>query len=1047
MPDEFNDFFGELEPQTPKHAKSKSNLECPVLFRDDSPDLNVLISEYFSKIQIKYITALFHSKGAKINLVYVFSSVIDEKKKITSGIAQFFVENTRTDLLKWLEPKIPIVTIGRAIYAATYDPDIQVHGFYDSVFNNTFFFSPFLNNRVYPIDTIFKICAFGQIDNKTGNTIEYWDRWETHFAKSQIERAIKAGNCSLPRKRIIQWLDIDNPNKWLEEHTLNIPENELWVAVDSETSGFNKLSDKIGDITLSFDGWNARHLDWNKINPRILSEFLKRHKCIFANGKYDILFFMFHGCDIITIAWDTMIAGHLLNEMRSNSLKAHAFYYTNYGGYDLELEKFKWKYPGLRNYLQIPDAIRIPYACKDAAITYQVWQAQVKDMRREPDLWNYYHAYCLPMLKVFIKAEYKGFCIDWNKVNEVGGIIQEKIKEALADVRKAFNKPDLNPNKKQELGRFIESLGWPCINKTKAGGFRVSKKEFAEWEKMGHTEVRTLIEYSKWLIIWNTFIGADSDYGENEEINFDEAESEPDIDNLEVFEGDDFFSGNTRKVERHDATGLWQYKGIDNRIHTTFHPFMTKSKRHRSSNPNLQNLPKRNKEVSSIVRQCYIPPDIVPCGKEEAEQIWVFDRLNGLSLHSPEDLVEIGLLQRLKVQAKNLINYDFKEYGYRAEYYRMAEPGEYFITETDGQNLQAMIAASMSHDKNLCNVFLGGGDFHNNNTYHILAKYYLFDDCSIILSNGQSVTGMEWCQIPAVIRNGKEIKEVYYGDIQKGDLIEGIFVVKVEKNGRKITYEEFCANAKKGKCKTLRDIGKAIGLAFIFGGSAANLAGGTLRMAWNPKMCADFIKERGLEYLREEIIQNNKRLQGDALLYYVVASFFRTEFFKLYPELEEWIFDCSKDAANCGYRRTPWGSRRLLPQLRTRGSHADSGMYKNLCNIAVNSPVQDYETVVMSQAMIKIDSMFEGLGYISYIAGTVHDSVVAINHKSELEACLKIMLQSFNFDHPAAYGMPYSGECNVADYTKGEFWGFGHREVKYKDVKDVSIIRKGYRKR
>jgi len=55
-----------------------------------------------------------------------------------------------------------------------------------------------------------------------------------------------------------------------------------------------------------------------------------------------------------------MIAGHLLNGMRSNSLKTHAFHYTNYGGYDLELEKFKWKYPGLQNYLQIPDAIRIP---------------------------------------------------------------------------------------------------------------------------------------------------------------------------------------------------------------------------------------------------------------------------------------------------------------------------------------------------------------------------------------------------------------------------------------------------------------------------------------------------------------------------------------------------------------------------------------------------------------------------------------------------------------------------------------------------------------
>jgi hypothetical protein len=563
---------------------------------------------------------------------------------------------------------------------------------------------------------------------------------------------------------------------------------------------------------------------------------------------------------------------------------------------------------------------------------------------------------------------------------------------------------------------------------------------------MGYSEVKTLVEYSKWIIIWNTFIGADSNYGDDDDSSdFDDPDF--DIDDSDSFDGDDFFSGVDKKIVHHDSTGLWQYKGVDNRIHTTFFPFMTKSHRHRSRDPNLQNLPKRNKEVSSIVRQCYIPPDIVPCRKEEAVQIWVFDRLNGLSLHDPESFVEIGLSERIMVQAKDLSDYDFKDYGYRVEYYRWAEPGEYCITETDAINLQAMVAASMSHDKNLCNVFLSGGDFHNNNTYQILAKYQLFDNCSIVLANGQILENMEYCHISGITRNGKKIDGVYYGDIQKDDLVENVAVIDIRKSGRTITYEEFCANAKSGKCKNLRDIGKMIGLSFIFGASANNLAGGTLRMAWNPKMCSDFIRERSLENLQKQIIQSNKRLQGDSLLYYVVASFFRSEFFKLYPDLESWIFECANTAAKSGYRRSPWGSRRLLPQLKTRGSHAEPGMYKNLSNIAVNSPVQDFETVVMAFAMIQIDSMYEELGYISYIVGTVHDSAVEINHQSELDSCLRISLEAFNFDHPATYGIPYSGECNIADYTKGEFWGFGNREVKYEDVKDVPIIRKRYRKR
>jgi hypothetical protein len=577
MPDEFDGFFG-FEPQQVKKAKVKKSLDNPILYLDENPNLNVLVVEYFSEQQLKHISALFHQSGALINIVYCFPFIADEKKQV-SGLARYFCENIRSDLNEWLKPDVPIIAIGRAIYATTFDTDIQVQGFYDSVFNNTYFYSPFVNNRVYPIDTIFKICGFGQADQKTGEPIYYYDRWETYFAKKQIERAVKAGNCSITRKKSIRYEIVNNPNEWLEQHIRSIPENELWTAIDSETGGFNKLSDPIGDITISFDGWTAYHLDWKNINPWVFYDFLKAHKLIFTNGKFDFLFFMFHGVEKdIRILWDTMIAGHFLNEMRSNSLKTHAFFYTDYGGYDLELEKYKWRYPGLKSYLQIPDSIRVPYACMDAAISYQVWQAQVRDMKKEPDLWNYYHKYVIPMLKVTTKMEYNGFDIDWNKVIEVGGYIQEKIKNALAEVRRAFKKPDLNPNRKQELGKYIESLGWPCINRTKSGGYRVSKKEFAEWEKQGHSEVKTLNEYSKWIIAWNTFIGADSNY-EEDEIEYDEEglEIELDDENLES----DFFTSKSEKIIHHDASGLWQYKTIDNKVHTTFHAFMTKSHRHR----------------------------------------------------------------------------------------------------------------------------------------------------------------------------------------------------------------------------------------------------------------------------------------------------------------------------------------------------------------------------------------------------------------------------------------------------------------------------------
>jgi hypothetical protein len=162
MSDDLDGFFG-FEPQQVKKARVKSSLDDPILYLDENPNLNVLVAEYFSERQLKHISALFHQSGASVNIVYCFPFIADEKKQV-SGLTRYFCENVRSDLKDRLKPDVPIIAIGRAIYATTFDTDIQIQGFYDSIFNNTFFYSPFVNNRVYPIDTIFKICGFGQSD-------------------------------------------------------------------------------------------------------------------------------------------------------------------------------------------------------------------------------------------------------------------------------------------------------------------------------------------------------------------------------------------------------------------------------------------------------------------------------------------------------------------------------------------------------------------------------------------------------------------------------------------------------------------------------------------------------------------------------------------------------------------------------------------------------------------------------------------------------------------------------------------------------------------
>lgn len=665
---DFEDFFGEETPKI-KNASIQEKIDNPVLYDEEGASVNILLADKLSEHQLAYVVKLAHTVNIKVRVLYCFPFIAKEKHMV-KGMGRFFVENVRQDLKNFLIPGRSVVTVGRAIYAATYDTDIQVAAFYDSIFNNTYFYSPFLDRRIYPIDNAFRICGFGQADPKSGEPVYFWDRFETKFAKDQLKRASESGNTSLMRRKTISFHEVIDCNEWLIAHTDNVPDNELWVAVDSETSGFKKLSDKIGNISLSFNGFESYYLDWENLNPRILSKFLNAHKLIFANGKFDLLFFAYHGCDIHRLDWDTMVAGHFLNEMRSNSLKSHAFWYTNYGGYDLDLERYKWTYPGLTDYTKIPKSIRLPYACMDAAITYQVWQKEKEDLMKEPELYNYYVETAIPMINVFVKAEYKGFCINWKEISKTGDELQEKIRICKQAVRDAYNEPDLDVNSKQAVGDMLQAHGYPAIAIGKTGHYKVSKVELHEWQKMGYKEVDTLLELSKWTALWQTFVG----------------ENSTDI----VDEGsDEFFSENSSVADKFstDCTGLWKYKAPDGCVHTTYHPFMAQSHRHRSSDPNLQNIPKKNYEATKLVRTAYTTPDTIACRPEEADKINLLCKIRGyVSVYSGQVVV----IEGKSYLGKDLHELDLDSLGIRAEYEKFyktkeGEEGESYLEIEDSK--------------------------------------------------------------------------------------------------------------------------------------------------------------------------------------------------------------------------------------------------------------------------------------------------------------------------------------------------------------------------
>jgi DNA polymerase I-like protein with 3'-5' exonuclease and polymerase domains len=768
-----------------------------------SSSLNVIVAEYLDERHLSFVVQFFKMYGVDPVVIYPFPKIVTERD-FKKGIEKFFIDNVVENLKDFTNPDNAIVTMGRGLYAATRDVDLQVDAFYyNDEYQPSFFYCPFLQNYVYPIDAISKIIK----TDYHGNFVQLYDRYVTEFAKSQIEKARDNHAGHLKNVTPINIIDVYDANKQLREWTALNDEAHRRVSFDIETGGFNRLADEIGCLTVSFDGRTAYYLNWKGIDTDLLWRFLKTRYLIAANGKFDVLFLQFHGVRELKLDWDTMIAGHFLNEMMSASLKTHAWVFTDFGGYDIELEKYKRKYP-LCRYIDIPKPIKMKYAAHDAAVTWLVYEKQHEVMSNYPSLLSYYNTYAMGMLDVFREMEFRGFSIDWGMVAEQGNFLKQKIAEsekAVFDafgIKKSISNANLLTSKKQ-LGLFLEDHGWECIHRVKSkigGHFNVSKHELLEWKKKGHKEADLILEYNKWTAIYNTFIGVENP------------------DNEEYAEDETLFEDNY--VNPDDSTGLWQYRQLDDKIHSVYKTMMTHSHRNSSTEPNLQNLSKRNWETAQVVRKCYQAPLELETTKENADFLKIYDAEHGMRLFKPGDSFSVNW-QAAKIDFNDADTVP----SIIVQYYKYIPKGEFHIFEADASGLQARIAASMSGDPKLRDLFLNNGDFHSTNAFNMMARYQTFDERRCRFAEGEKKL-MEWDPVK-IIRGGKVLDHMMAKDLISGDIIDGLGPLKsVEDVSRPLKdYDEFARNCKHGRLKELRQIAKmcyAEGTELLFADGAVN---------------------------------------------------------------------------------------------------------------------------------------------------------------------------------------------------------------------------------
>lgn len=339
------------------------------------------------------------------------------------------------------------------------------------------------------------------------------------------------------------------------------------VSIDTETTGVDPMSARLIGISLSVDEGEGYYLPIAlKEGKELGIEFLKTElqdlledesiKKVGQNIKFDFLLLLKHGIMMRGIVSDSMIAAYLLDPQKQRySLDDLAKEYLDYSTIHYD-DIVKQKDTTLLDY-SIEDVVE--YACEDSDIALRLVNRLEKQLAKE-NLLRLYREIEIPLLIVLGKMEKSGVRVDSGYLKRMSVEFAEELSMIEEEIY-SFAGERFNIRSPKQLSSILfEKLGLPVIKRTKTG---ISTDESVLEElSRTHTIARFLLRHRTLAKLKSTY-----------------------VDNLPAM--------------IHPETG---------RIHTSFNQTIASTGRLSSSNPNLQNIPIREKEGKAI-RRAFIPEE------------------------------------------------------------------------------------------------------------------------------------------------------------------------------------------------------------------------------------------------------------------------------------------------------------------------------------------------------------------------------------------------------------------------------------------------------
>lgn len=336
------------------------------------------------------------------------------------------------------------------------------------------------------------------------------------------------------------------------------------ICFDTETDGTDPMQARLVGISLSPTpgvGYYIPVLGEKGIDQQeaisMLGTLFENEKMVKVahNYKFDYMMLRRAGMKIRGNAFDTMIAGYLIDARQKLKMDDLARKYLNYDPIPITDLIGTGRNQKTMDQLS-PENITV-YACEDADITLRLYEI-LKTILDKEDLAEIAETIEFPLMEVLAEMEMFGIRVDEKMLEDFSGVLREDLLNLEQQIYEKAG-TEFNINSPQQLGEVLfDKMGLPAGKKTKTGQYSTSEsvlsKLAAEYEMP-----ELILKYRALSKLKSTYVDA------------------------------------LPKLI-HGETG---------RIHTDFNQSIAATGRLSSSNPNLQNIPIRT-ERGREIRKAFI---------------------------------------------------------------------------------------------------------------------------------------------------------------------------------------------------------------------------------------------------------------------------------------------------------------------------------------------------------------------------------------------------------------------------------------------------------